>query len=159
MEIEKEQNIVVRYIPQYIVIETRYNSSEEDLQQQISKTTTTTKYECGDEKFELEDSFQGINFDQYDPIDCPEDQDDNKLVELKPSENSRAKSVDTKQSPQKRKNDSKAAKVLNDWFLSNLHVRIISRVFRQCSLFQFVITESLSIGRRKRCTDVTDEYD
>lgn len=128
MEIEKEQNIVVRYIPQYIVIETRYKSLlSKDDQQQISKTTSATKYSC-DEKFELENSFQGINFENYDVIDCSEDRDDNELVELKTNDNFDAKSVDiadSKLSTQKRKYNTKAPKLLNDWFLSHLHVRCL----------------------------------
>lgn len=140
MEVEKEQNIVVRYIPQYIVIETRYKSSTDaDRQQQISKTTTNTKYDCGDEKLEFENVYQGINFDEYDAIDYAEDHDDNKLAEFKQIDNYEVRSVDIKHSPQKRKYDSKTAKVLNDWFLSNLLVRFqFSRVsFDNFFLFQF----------------------
>lgn len=121
MEIEKEQNIVVRYIPQYIVIETRYQSLSND-QQQISKTTSRTRYGC-DEKFELENSIQDVAFGHCDAIEYAEDHDES--AELKQIETFDAKSVDiieSKLSPGKRKYNSKAAKLLNEWFLSHLHV-------------------------------------
>lgn len=122
MDIDKEQNIVVRYIPQYIVIETRYKSLlSNDDQQQISKTTSSTNYQLGT-------SIQDINFDRCDTIDYAEEADDNGFAELKQIETFEIKSVgsvdipDCNVIPQKRKNDSKASKLLNDWFLSHLHV-------------------------------------
>lgn len=124
MDIDKEQNIVVRYIPQYIVIETRYKSLlANDDQQQISKTTSSNNYQLGT-------STQDIHFDQCDTIDYAEaeDADDNGFADLKPIETFEIKSVgsvdipDCKLISPKRKCDSKASKLLNDWFLSHLHV-------------------------------------
>lgn len=163
MEIDKEQNIIVRYIPQYIVIETRYKPFvSTDDQQQILKTTSSTEnYDC-DEKFELANSIQSTNFDRSE--DYAEDADDSEFVEFKQDESFETKSVDVidcKLSPSKRKYDSNAAKLLNDWFLSHLHVSYEYFEFLQTKNAQFpsFIVESLPNRSGKRCPNDTDEYD
>lgn len=154
MEIEKEENIVVRYIPQYIVIETRYKSLlSKDDQQHISKTTTSTKYASA-EKFELGNSFRDPHFDQYEVIDYSEDHDDNELIELKQIDTLDVRSVDitdSKPSTPKRKYNSKASKLLNDWFLSHLHVRCLPfQDSVQFSVIEFFYYRIPTLLKRKK---------
>lgn len=155
MEIEKEENIVVRYIPQYIVIETRYKSLlSKDDQQPISKTTTSSKY--ASENFELRNSLQDPHFDQYEAIDYSEDHDDNELIELKRIDTFDVRSVDitdSKPSTPKRKYNSKASKLLNDWFLSRLHVRCLPfQDSVQFSVIQFFYYRIPTLRKRKKMT-------
>lgn len=123
MEIEKEQNIIVRYIPQYIVIETRYKSVLPKEEQNISKTTSNAKYNCDAEivQHDVENSLQDINFDQWD--DYTEYNEDSEFSEIKHIESKTVDITDSKLNSPKRKYDSKTSKLLNDWFLSHLHVR------------------------------------
>lgn len=120
MEIEKEENIIVRYIPQYIVIETRYKPSQAYVEPQpVSKTVHNVKHETrGD--IESENSFQDEQLDDFNALD-----DDVEYLDFK-HENVTVDTCDeicSKSSPTKRSHNSKPSKLLNEWFMSNLHVR------------------------------------
>ncbi|XP_037029941.1 zinc finger protein 175-like isoform X1 [Bradysia coprophila] len=120
MEIEKEENIIVRYIPQYIVIETRYKPLETYVDPQpVSQTVrNSVKYES-EARIESETSLQDVQSDQYYAID----DDDNECAELKQEnfeDDTNDGGVHSKLSPTKRNCNSKSRRLLNEWFMSNL---------------------------------------
>lgn len=123
MDIEKEQNIIVRYIPQYIVIETHFKSKNE--KPQIFNTTARPTDDCH-KNLELQNSIQGTNFGECEVIPCDDDQDDEESAEIKEFDIFEAKPLDVTDcnpNDKKRKSKSEAKKLLNKWFLSHLHVK------------------------------------
>lgn len=123
MEIEKEENIVVRYIPQYIVIETRYKplQSYADPQEPVSKTVHNLKYE-NSVRIEPENASQGVHSDE---CSADDDVDHNEYAEFKIEsfEIETDDGVSPKSSPTKRNCNSKSTRLLHEWFMGNLHVR------------------------------------
>lgn len=127
MEIDKEENIIVRYIPQYIVVETRYEQYVDVDPQPISKIVHNVKHE-NEILIGSEDLFQDEQFEQYNALDDDTTED----VEFK--QDNAADQTDngvcSKQSPTKRTYNSKSTRLLNEWFMSNLLVRLSIYKFR-----------------------------
>lgn len=128
MEIDKEESIIVRYIPQYIVIETRYKPRQF---YEETEEASNVKDES-DEVVEVEASDQGIHFEPCDIIECEEElAADELIVETKEVASFDGIDVEirpqpspTSPSPQKRRYNFKARKLLDDWFFSHLNVSL-----------------------------------
>lgn len=117
MEIDTEANIIVRYIPQYIVIETRNKPREFYADEEIdSKTTIIVKNEHENDRYAAETT---INFDHCDANDVDDD------IEFDESKQINSLETVVTGSPSKHKKRNKqAANLLNEWFMSHLQVII-----------------------------------
>ncbi|KAJ6637908.1 Zinc finger protein [Pseudolycoriella hygida] len=119
MNIEKEENIVVRYIPEYIVIETRYKPLESTTETQANHSKTPFSPNRDDvENVRPDNTFEDYGeFIEYAEDNEIEELQGNEIIEI----NSTDFIDDTKQISPKQKCHSKATTLLNEWFLSNLH--------------------------------------